>query len=214
MAAKSSDTLIPTHPTAQRLLEAAMRSMDTDGEAGLRVDAVVAEAGVTIPVLYHHFGNREGLVRAAHVARLQRDLDTRIAEFAAVMAHVDGPESLITTFDNILAAVASVSDERFVRVNVLGATYGRPDLQAEVAVMQRRAWERVAEHLVEPQRRGWVRADVDLVEFVGWLFGMFVGRVLVDIQGPSMSPAAWDDYTRTALYTVLLGEVPPRPAAG
>ncbi len=33
MAAKSSDTLIPTHPTAQKLLEAAMRSMDTEGEA-------------------------------------------------------------------------------------------------------------------------------------------------------------------------------------
>ena len=80
MAAKSSDTLIPTHPTAQKLLEAAMRSMDTEGEAGLRVDAVVAEAGVTIPVLYHHFGNREGLVRAAHVARLQRDLATRLID--------------------------------------------------------------------------------------------------------------------------------------
>jgi hypothetical protein len=29
-----------------------------------------------------------------------------------------------------------------------------------------------------------------------------------------MSPAAWDDYTRIALYTVLLGEVPPKPSAG
>ena len=209
MAAKSSDTLVPTHPTAQKLLDAAMRSMDTDGEAGLRVDAVVAEAGVTIPVLYHHFGNREGLVRAAHVARLQRDLDTRIAEFAAAMALVDDRDSLITTFDRILQQVASVSDERFIRVNVLGATYGRPDLQAEVAAMQRLAWQRVAEQLVEPQRKGWIRADVDLVEFAGWLFGLFVGRVLVDIQGPAMSPKAWDTYTRTALYAVLLGEVPP-----
>ena len=213
MAANSSDTLVPTHPTAQKLLDAAMRSMDTDGEAGLRVDAVVAEAGVTIPVLYHHFGNREGLVRAAHVARLQRDLDTRIAEFAAAMALVDDRDSLITTFDRILQQVASVSDERFIRVNVLGATYGRPDLQAEVAAMQRHAWERVAEQLVEPQRRGWVRADLDLVQFAGWLFGLFVGRVLVDIQGPAMSPAAWDTYTRTAVYTVLLGEVPP-PTTG
>ena len=75
MAPKSSDTLVPRHPTAERLLEAAIRSMDADGEAGLRVDAVVSEAGVTIPVLYHHFGNREGLVRAAHVVRITRALD-------------------------------------------------------------------------------------------------------------------------------------------
>lgn len=214
MAAKTSGTLIPTHPTAQRLLDAAMRSMDTDGEAGLRVDAVVAEAGVTIPVLYHHFGNREGLVRAAHVARLQRDFDTRIADFAAAMAAVDDRDSLIATFDGILQSVGSVSDERFIRVNVLGATYGRPDLQEEVAAMQRLAWQRVAEQLVEPQRKGWIRPDLDLVEFAGWLFGLFVGRVLIDIQGPAMSPVAWDTYTRTALYTVLLGEVPPPSTPG
>ena len=36
-----------------------------------RLQFMVADAGVTIPVLYHHFGNREGLVRAAHVVRLE-----------------------------------------------------------------------------------------------------------------------------------------------
>ena len=73
--------LVPTHPTAQRLLDAAVHQLDSEGEAGLRVDAVVAEAGVTIPVLYHHYGNREGLVRAAHVARLTRDLAKVLAGF-------------------------------------------------------------------------------------------------------------------------------------
>lgn len=209
MAAKSSDTLIPTHPTAQKLLEAAMRSMDTEGEAGLRVDAVVAEAGVTIPVLYHHFGNREGLVRAAHVARLQRDLATRIEDFEAIMGRVATRDDLVATFDAILDDVATVNQDRFIRVNVLGATYGRPDLQEEVAALQREAWRRIAEQLAEPQRRGWVRADVDLVSFAAWLFGIFVGRTLIDIQ-PAMDPGPWDAYTRTAVFTVLLGEVPPK----
>ena len=208
MAPKSSDTLVPRHPTAERLLEAAIRSMDADGEAGLRVDAVVSEAGVTIPVLYHHFGNREGLVRAAHVVRLRRDLDTRIENFAAALAQVSDRDGLVAMFDQILQSVGTLANDRFIRVNVLGATYGRPDLQREVADLQRASWERMAELLEGPRQKGWIRADLDLVSFVAWLFGMFIGRSLIDIQGDAMDPAPWDTYTRTAIYTVLLGEVP------
>jgi AcrR family transcriptional regulator len=209
MAPKSSATLVPRHPTAERLLEAAIRSMDAEGEAGLRVDAVVSEAGVTIPVLYHHFGNREGLVRAAHVARLRRDLDERIDAFAAGIAQVTDRASLVTLFDEILRSVATLADNRFIRVNVLGATYGRPDLQHEVADLQRSSWERMAELLEGPRRQGWIRADIDLVSFVAWLFGLFIGRTLLDIQSDNMDPGPWDRYTREAVYTVLLGEVPP-----
>jgi len=210
MVTKSSRaTLVPTHPTAQKLLDAAIRSMDTDGEASLRVDAVVGEAGVTIPVLYHHFGNREGLVQAAHVARLRRDLDTRLDALAAAMQKVDSRDALIATFDLILRDVASARDVRHKRVNVLGATYGREDLQEEVAAIQRDAWARMAAHLEEPQRRGWIRADLDLVGFASWFFGLFVGRTLIDIQGPAWDFSPWDEYTRSAVFTVLLGEVPP-----
>jgi AcrR family transcriptional regulator len=205
----STEALVPRHPTAERLLDAAMRSMDAEGEAGLRVDAVVADAGVTIPVLYHHFGNREGLVRAAHVARLRRDLDARIDAFAAGISQVTDRTSLVALFDSILQSVATLADDRFIRVSVLGATYGRPDLQQEVAELQRASWTRMAELLEGPRRKGWIRPDIDLVSFVAWLFGLFIGRILVDIQADSMDAAPWDRDTREAVYTVLLGEVPP-----
>jgi AcrR family transcriptional regulator len=209
MAPKSTEMLVPRHPTAERLLAAAIRSMDAEGEAGLRVDAVVADAGVTIPVLYHHFGNREGLVRAAHVARLRRDLDARIEAFAVGIAQVTDRTTLVALFDAILQSVATLADARFIRVNVLGATYGRPDLQQEVADLQRASWERMAELLEEPRQKGWIRPDVDLVSFVAWLFGLFIGRTLLDIQSDHMDPGPWDHYTREAVYTVLLGEIPP-----
>src|SRR5689334_11336051 len=133
MAPKSTGTLVPTHPTAQRLLDAAVRSMDSDGEAGLRVDAVVAEAGVTIPVLYHHFGSREGLVRAAHVVRLRRALEEVLGRVAQALSRVQDRQGLMDVTDMILDSVGSPSEERYIRLNVLGATYGRPELQAEVA---------------------------------------------------------------------------------
>lgn len=209
MASKSSDTLIPRHPTAQRLLDAAIVSMDADGEAGLRVDAVVAEAGVTIPVLYHHFGSREGLVRAAHVARISRALDAIIMSVEAALDDVEDRAGFVEVMEGIRRGVSAPSDDRFIRLNVLGATYGRPDLQAEVARLQRETWERVALMFEAPQRKGWIRPDVDLVVYVGWMFGLFLGRTLIDIQGDEVDATAWDRYTREAMWTVLWGERPP-----
>ncbi len=209
MAAKGPASLVPRHPTAQRLLDAAIRSMDAEGEAGLRVDAVVAEAGVTIPVLYHHFGNREGLVQAAHVARLARTMDETLDAFARAIDEVDDRAGMVAVFDWILEVVSAPSLDRAIRANVLGATYGRPDLQEEVARLQRSAWKRTAALLEAPQRQGWLRADLDLELCVGWLFGLFFGRSLLDIQGDAVDPAPWDRYTREAVYVVLFGELPP-----
>jgi AcrR family transcriptional regulator len=209
MAPKSSETLVPRHPTAERLLEAAIRSMDADGEAGLRVDAVVSEAGVTIPVLYHHFGNREGLVRAAHVVRITRGLDEIVDSVEAALGKVEDREGFIQIMEWILESVSRPSDDRYIRLNVLGATYGRPDLQAEVAKIQRDRWEHIAELFAGPQQKGWIRADLDLVVYVGWMFGMFLGRALIDIQGDAVDGTAWDRYARESMWMVLWGEAPP-----
>jgi AcrR family transcriptional regulator len=219
MPPEGPPTLIPRHPTAQRLIDAAVRAMDAEGEAGLRVDAIVADAGVTIPVLYHHFGNREGLVQAAHVARLRLSLEHTIGELERALSTVQDREGFVATFDALLTNIFVPSHERFVRVNVLGATYGRPDLQAEVADLQREVWLRIADILSEPQRKGWIRAELDLPVFVGWLFGVALSRILMDIQDGTLDTSAWNGYTRTAVLTVMCGpdvpglSKPPDPPA-
>ncbi|HEY6531222.1 MAG TPA: TetR/AcrR family transcriptional regulator [Acidimicrobiales bacterium] len=211
MSPKGPPSLVPRHPTAQRLIDAAVRAMDAEGEAGLRVDAIVADAGVTIPVLYHHFGNREGLVQAAHVARLRQSLDQAITELEIALKAVHDRQGFLATIDVILDRVFHPNQDRHIRANVLGATYGRPDLQAEVAELQRESWNRVAVLFAEPQRRGWIRSDLDLPVFVGWMFGLLLSRLLMDIQEGFLETSAWNGYTRLAIYTVMCGdaEFPP-----
>lgn len=207
MARSGTEMLVPTHPTAVRLLDAAVRQMDAEGEAGLRVDAVVADAGVTIPVLYHHYGNREGLVRSAHAARLRRSMDDAIAIFGDAVGACEDPESFRATIDALLERVAAPNQDRAVRVNVLGATYGRPELQTEIATLQRSAWTRVAQALEEPQRRGWIVPDLRLEPFVAWMFGLIIGRILLDIQ-PGGDDGTWSRLTREAIHRALF-DAPP-----
>ncbi|WP_022926881.1 TetR family transcriptional regulator [Patulibacter americanus] len=51
-----------------RILAAATGQIRRGGVREVRVQAVAAEAGVSTPLVYHYFGNRAGLVRAALTA--------------------------------------------------------------------------------------------------------------------------------------------------
>ncbi|MGZ3145474.1 TetR/AcrR family transcriptional regulator [Lentzea chajnantorensis] len=48
-----------------QLLDAAVRVIAQDGVRGLRVDKLAAEAGVSTALIYYHFKDRAGILRAA-----------------------------------------------------------------------------------------------------------------------------------------------------
>ena len=63
--AKRSKRRRRTPEEARRLiLEAAQTRLATTGPEGLRLQDIAAAAGISHPLILHHFGSREGLVRA------------------------------------------------------------------------------------------------------------------------------------------------------
>ena len=61
--------------TRHRLLQAAIQQLVTLGSAGIRVDQLANDAGVNKRMIYHYFGNKEGLCAWAldsQVACLER----------------------------------------------------------------------------------------------------------------------------------------------
>ncbi len=73
-------------PAAQRrqsLLDTATELLEQGGSDALRMDALAKAAGVTRPVVYEHFGDREGLIIALiqrHGARLRQQISEALAE--------------------------------------------------------------------------------------------------------------------------------------
>ncbi len=63
--------------TRRRILAAALKEFSARGFAGARVDGIVCRAKVNKRMLYHYFGDKEGLFRAV----LQFKLDERMARF-------------------------------------------------------------------------------------------------------------------------------------
>ena len=54
-------------PRREQLLNAADRVVQREGP-GASMNAIAAEAGITKPILYRHFGDRNGLIGALTVA--------------------------------------------------------------------------------------------------------------------------------------------------
>jgi AcrR family transcriptional regulator len=69
--------------------------MTVDGPAGLRLQEVARAAGVSHPTILHHFGSREGLVRALN----QRSLEAlRVSVLAQLGSAQSGGDSIHRVF--------------------------------------------------------------------------------------------------------------------
>ncbi|MFE7370820.1 MULTISPECIES: TetR family transcriptional regulator [Streptomyces] len=85
----------------RELLEAADRVVLRDGPQA-SMNAIAAEAGITKPILYRHFGDKGGLYRA--LAKRHTDA-LLIALRAALDAPADRRERVESTLDTYLAAI-------------------------------------------------------------------------------------------------------------
>ena len=65
--------------TRERILAAALREFSTRGLAGARVDRIARRARINKRMLYHYFGNKDGLFREI----MRRKLEERVAWAAA-----------------------------------------------------------------------------------------------------------------------------------
>lgn len=77
------------------ILDAAEKSMAAEGPAGIRLQDVAQAAGVSHPTILHHFGSREGLVRALNLRTLE---DLRAALVATMGEARSGDNSITRTF--------------------------------------------------------------------------------------------------------------------
>ncbi|MGW4032109.1 TetR family transcriptional regulator [Streptomyces sp. NPDC004838] len=98
---QSSDRDRPADQRRRELLEAADRVVLRDGPHA-SMNAIAAEAGITKPILYRHFGDKGGLYRALGERHTDALLDSLRK---ALDAPADRRERIEATLDTYLAAI-------------------------------------------------------------------------------------------------------------
>ncbi len=134
--------------TRQRILRAAQHEFVANGFAGARVDAIARAARVNKRMLYHYFGDKEGLYRATLHEGIATNLDL-------VAAAPPDPADLLPFL--FARAAKRVDAIRMLQWEALGA--GDRKLIAEEE--RRKAWVEGTERIRDAQRAGLVHRDLD-----------------------------------------------------
>lgn len=175
----------PVPDTRQQILQAALRCFAHSGYAGASVQTIVNHARVTKPVLYYHFGNKEGLYRAliewAAEERLRRSTE------AAARGG-----TLTEKFVEILAATFE-----FVRQNreltrlslgTLFASKGEVPNQGQCMQKGRQVFD-LMQNLVENGRLdGSLKTEFSAQELTMGIYGMMNFHVMLHLVIPDELP--------------------------
>lgn len=94
-----ASSLHATEATRRSILDAAAELLAEGGEEGVSIREVCARAGVTAPTVYHHFGDKDGLVL--------RVIEDSFKAFVQAVAGLERPrdpiEALVWAWDRYVA---------------------------------------------------------------------------------------------------------------
>lgn len=198
-----------TIDTRTALLEAAIEVIETSGESGFRIDAVLERVGVASTAIYHHFGSRDDLVDSANAERYLRSL--YVLDHPALVAALDecrtkaDLERLLHRQIELSRSPASIARRR-TRVSVLGSAVTRPTLAAKVSEANGVYARDMAVAFRPAQERGWIRADLDLEAVAMWQIGQRTGRFMVEVGDPPCDLEAWFEVEARAVLGLLLAD--------
>ena len=189
-----------------KILDLAIAAIDAGGEAAVRVNHIVEEAGVTPPVLYYHFGNRDGLVIAAQIERYSRQIRQDIEAIGQRVSQCQTREELQTTLVDIWEkTLVGREESRWRRVSVVGSAFARPELEAEVLRAQDEIVAGLVAVLQPCNERGWLREGIDLPSAVAWQHGLLLSRVFIERGAQQGETDEWDQLTLEALQHAFFG---------
>ncbi len=170
-----------------RLLDVAYRVLEQEGSSALTTRRVCEEAGVTMPTLYHHFGNRDGLLAAVHAVALEKFM----AKKRALTPTADPIKDLRVACEQVIDFVEAHSA---VTVAVTVRAIELPSMFSQGYALMRHRIERCA-------KAGALRVPVEVAAEHVWVVTQ--GLVLSIIANPTGTPPSRQ--TKRAALDALFG---------
>jgi AcrR family transcriptional regulator len=172
------------------ILDATLAALERDGEAKLRVMDIAQAVGCSVGLLYHHYGDREGLIEAARIQQfkglLDRDLRTIDAAVEACPS-VDEFRRQVVSLSRLVTGPERL-ERRRQRVVVLGAAMQRPALREAIGRVQSEWTTAFQDTLKKAQAKGFLRPDLDARAVAVFVQAYTLGRVLSDIDPDAPIP--------------------------
>ncbi|NBU38539.1 MAG: TetR/AcrR family transcriptional regulator [Actinobacteria bacterium] len=193
----------------ERILERAIEVIEQGGEVAIRTNTIAEECGVTAPILYRAFTNREGLVVAAQAERYRRSTAVAVEFLVSYIENSSSREELRENISRSLDFIFSAerSEARRLRAEVIGSAVSRPKLRAAVAATDLGYADKVSSAYTKAIEARWIDSSVDVRGVALWAQGVINARVNIEFNDDPNVAEAWNTLTKTAILGALFGSV-------
>jgi AcrR family transcriptional regulator len=192
----TSDRPVPSRAPRQRaeqqraldtisiVLDSTIRRLEDGGEAEVNIKDIAAETGVSYGAIYHHFKDRDGLIKAAQFERLRQQPG---GDLIALGAALDSDGQLVDFVLAIRAIAMSIADPqrakvRFVRSSVISSSLNNPELRAAVTELESGVMEQLAALVVKAQELGIADPTLDPKAVAVYIEALSYGIVLMEFM--------------------------------
>lgn len=168
--------------TARIVLEAAIDHIEHGGEQSVRISDISRSTGVSYGSVYHHFGDRNGLIRAAQLERLRRQPGVDIDAFR----HALSPEQELGDFLHGLAAICrniaspDRADVRLLRASLVAAAKHDDVLDNEIVSMESQVMNDLIDVIDRAKELGIADPLLDSRALAAYLSAVSFGLVLLE----------------------------------
>lgn len=192
--------------TVKRLLEVGRKELEQSGALGFNVDRVLRRTKISPSSLYHHFGNRDGLLAALEFERLHSDTMREIDMLRTYVLSTDDPDALTKAaeFALTLAGEPRGKERRQHRFETLAAAGRNLALRRMLAEAQREGTAKYVEILrLAMEKRG--ETPRYPIEGIAYLVqSILLGRMLVDLMDDDELGKAWKTTALGAIRAIHL----------
>lgn len=195
------------HDTIDTVLAATNKAMAQGGESAVRVQEISEATKVSIGSIYHHFGDRDGLIRAAYVQTFRLTIQKDIERVKKFMTRMTSAKEMAEHYDEMLAFL-NHHFEQFPardRANTIGSTTGRPLLRDAVVAVQTELTTGLTEVMQLLKDRGILKAHLDPRAAAVMTLGMLHGRVIAEFDSTPVKNEDWNASMLTAFSGLFVG---------
>lgn len=187
------------------VIEVAIRHIEQHGVAGLNMRTIATDSGVSYGAIYHHFGDRDGLVQAAQFERLRRQPGIDISSFGAALEEQGDLGDFVGRIQKIADDIADPARAkvRLERASVIASSLSRPELRAKLTELEDDVFQQVRALVVEAQKRGIADPGLDPSAVAIYLEALSFGVVLAEFVHDRPQPQALSDVLFRGFATLL-----------
>ncbi len=180
--------------TVELVLQTTDAALRDGGEASVRIQSISNETGVSVGSIYHHFGDRDGLIRATYVHRFEASIKEDIRRAKNFMERMHSVEEMGQHYDEMIDFL----NNHFLmfpareQANVIGNTTGRPLLREAIIDVQNELTDGVTEVMQLLQDRKMLKPHLTPRAASVMALGMLHGRVIAEFDRTPVSDQEWN----------------------